>query len=1027
MNFLNKIQRKSHFSAVKIGRIPAGLPFLMVMATVPLAQAAETVKFRVDSAVGEILDQYCIDCHEEGTEKGKFRLDNLAELSSDARLDVMNLMLEKVHFEEMPPKKKDQPTEAERKQLEDWLSGILHANNASKLEDKLRMPDYGNKLDHDKLFSGKYKDLPGYTPDRRWLISEFIFDAKMNRMLEYVPQFDIDGNRYPVIGSNNRGSTKVNLTNPFLLPTHSGVRYYDTTTLDGGHLLTMLTNSKELSAYMISRAKNKTYLPAIHAIMGAEWEHEKILADRSTYLNASIETLLMEVFKDKHEAMLPKFVATKPAPAISVGPDGKPINLPGFNYSGMSNEDRDAIWAAIRRYSQNGKMGEEMIVRSERDWFNFGLSEREILVRVNFMRVYMDEFFIRMPKEKPKVSKPPAEAELAVMRAAVLKHRKAGDTYSAIIAKCMADWSDGFLRESQNAIASDETVNQLVDQLFVKIIERAPTSQEKAEYLDLTKSYFQKIGSEEAIHKLIQTLILRTDFVYRQEFGEGNADEHGRKMLSPRDASYALAYALTDSSPDKELAAAASSGRLNTREDYRREVERMLKNRSQYYLVDEAVDLLGADSLTNMPIRELRFFREFFGYPRALPIFKDNKRFGGDYITVSGRAVSEADALVAHILEQDKNVFETLLTTEDFYVFHTGNNEQMAKSSAYVRKIYDYFKDKDWKNIDAEKMKEHVAFLKENEVRGVNVTLIEQGKKDKDLLNGFKTTMGTYEELLGKGQANAVPFSATMGHGKTEGQTRTGKQLRGPEIAKTFNIDLKNWNYPTTQPTKMENRKGILTHPAWLIAFAANTETDPIRRGRWVREKLLAGSVPDVPVTVDAVIPEDHHNTLRTRLEKKTEAEYCWGCHERMNPVGLPFEMYDDFGRFRTQESLEHPDNLIKKMPDKGPPQDDLRDIYKTLPVDTKGKLVGTDDPNLDGDVRDALDMIERLGKSKKVRQSIIRHAFRYFMGRNETLSDSKTLMDADQAYVESGGSFDAVIISLLTSDSFIYRKPITN
>ena len=38
-------------------------------------------------------------------------------------------------------------------------------------------------------------------------------------------------------------------------------------------------------------------------------------------------------------------------------------------------------------------------------------------------------------------------------------------------------------------------------------------------------------------------------------------------------------------------------------------------------------------------------------------------------------------------------------------------------------------------------------------------------------------------------------------------------------------------------------------------------------------------------------------------------------------------------------------------------------------------------------------------------------------------LSDSKTLMEADRAYVESGGSFNAVVISLLTSDSFIYRK----
>jgi len=31
--------------------------------------------------------------------------------------------------------------------------------------------------------------------------------------------------------------------------------------------------------------------------------------------------------------------------------------------------------------------------------------------------------------------------------------------------------------------------------------------------------------------------------------------------------------------------------------------------------------------------------------------------------------------------------------------------------------------------------------------------------------------------------------------------------------------------------------------------------------------------------------------------------------------------------------------------------------------------------------------------------------------------------MDADRAYLTSNGSFDEVIISLLTSDSFIYRK----
>jgi hypothetical protein len=44
-------------------------------------------------------------------------------------------------------------------------------------------------------------------------------------------------------------------------------------------------------------------------------------------------------------------------------------------------------------------------------------------------------------------------------------------------------------------------------------------------------------------------------------------------------------------------------------------------------------------------------------------------------------------------------------------------------------------------------------------------------------------------------------------------------------------------------------------------------------------------------------------------------------------------------------------------------------------------------------------------------------------MGRNETLDDSPTLMAADEAYVKNGGSMKAMIASLLSSDSFLYRK----
>ena len=96
---------------------------------------------------------------------------------------------------------------------------------------------------------------------------------------------------------------------------------------------------------------------------------------------------------------------------------------------------------------------------------------------------------------------------------------------------------------------------------------------------------------------------------------------------------------------------------------------------------------------------------------------------------------------------------------------------------------------------------------------------------------------------------------------------------------------------------------------------------------------------------------------------------------------------------------------------------------WKTQPVNATGSFKSVGIPGLEGDFTNAVDMIHQLAKTDRARQSFIRHVFRYFMGRNEMLSDSKTLIEADRAYLESGGSFKALVISLLSSDSFLYRR----
>ncbi len=197
----------------------------------------------------------------------------------------------------------------------------------------------------------------------------------------------------------------------------------------------------------------------------------------------------------------------------------------------------------------------------------------------------------------------------------------------------------------------------------------------------------------------------------------------------------------------------------------------------------------------------------------------------------------------------------------------------------------------------------------------------------------------------------------------------------------------------TTLPR--EQRRGILTHPSWLVSHSDAMDNHAILRGKWVRERLLGGAVPDVPITVDAMLPDEPKQTLRHRMRVTRESE-CWRCHQKMDPLGLPFEMYNHLGLYRTIELKE--------------------------PVDTSGEVIGSGDKDLDGPVDNAIEMIDRLAESKRVEQVFVRHVFRFWMGRNETIHDAPVLQAAWHAYRDNNGSMKALLTSLLTSDAFLYR-----
>lgn len=498
--------------------------------------------------------------------------------------------------------------------------------------------------------------------------------------------------------------------------------------------------------------------------------------------------------------------------------------------------------------------------------------------------------------------------------------------------------------QAQGAL-SEKDFDEALRVAFEILLRRPPEADEKAHYRADVFEPNAELGNTMALQAVLIFITLSPEFVYRMELGLGERDEHGRRMLSPRELVYAIHHAFHDTPPfgvaehervdvyekdseeiikrdltgrhrwsdraDSWLVKEMESDQLVTREDVERAVRRMLDAPPRNLHPNHNSPI----ESTRNP-RVLRFFREYFGYHRAPSVFKDVDEFKSrtDFAQFNShtphRLKYDTDALVLHILEEDQDVLAELLTTNQSFVsYWDGTNPPDRIKKA--------------------------------------------GGKER------------YAETHDAQSYNLDPFE-------------------NPSARHT----------PIELP--VEQRCGILTQPSWLVAHSGNFDNDPVRRGKWIREKLLASFVLDLPVTVDARIPDDETKTLRERFSVVEETE-CWRCHKRMNPLGTPFEAYNHVGRFRLEELGR--------------------------PVDTSGAIDYTGDDELDGPVADARELLERLAHSERVRQSFVRHVFRYWMGRNELLSDSRTLIAMDRAYVESEGSFKELLVSLLTSDSFLYRK----
>ena len=529
---------------------------------------------------------------------------------------------------------------------------------------------------------------------------------------------------------------------------------------------------------------------------------------------------------------------------------------------------------------------------------------------------------------------------------------------------------------------TDELLLRSVDYLFEALTYRPPLKEESMEYLEIVKSSIDKVGREDGVFMGLSAIFLDRDALFRSELAkQGKPDKHGRVMLRDWELGLAVNHALSYIRPDQTLRAAIVEGKMRTRSDVHREVSRMLD--------DDAI---------RKP-RVLRFFRDFFDHDLAGYICKDEKALastgtyarGSAYFRAMFEATASTDRLIELIVADDQEVLKELLTTQK--VVHTGNDHAL-----FGRR---YTKEEQEIAREEKKRAEELATLEIAEERKILTREVNKLEAEAKANAGNKPL----QKILVRKQKELKALIKKMTDIKRKAGSRINVNVEEasfsgkPIFARVSRRSFGNGSMKperTLSRVPEGQRLGILTHPSWLVSHSDAMDNHAIHRGIWVRERLLGGGIPDVPITVDAQLPDEPGTSLRERM-RVTREKYCWSCHEKMDPLGLPFEIYNHAGIYRTT------------------------DFGK--PVDASGEIIDSGDPSLDGPVANALEMIEKLANSERVEQVFVRHAFRFWMGRNETLHDRPILQAAHHAYRENGGSMKALILSLVTSDAFLFRK----
>jgi hypothetical protein len=215
-----------------------------------------------------------------------------------------------------------------------------------------------------------------------------------------------------------------------------------------------------------------------------------------------------------------------------------------------------------------------------------------------------------------------------------------------------------------------------------------------------------------------------------------------------------------------------------------------------------------------------------------------------------------------------------------------------------------------------------------------------------------------------------------------------------PELAPIYGVQpppTPGFSKVDLDPTR---RAGLLTHAGILASLAKSNQTDPVHRGKFVRERLLCGTVPPPPVNANITPPAVRADaTTRQRFTQHRSDPSCAGCHALMDPIGLGFEHYDALGQWRDAEN--------------------------GLPIDATGDVTGSD---VAGPFDGALALSQKLAQSQQVKDCLVQTWFRFAHGRAVTDADEDNLAILGAAFAANQFRITELMVAVTQTHAFRYQ-----